>query len=105
VTKPILAVCNLSVDARRPSGVRERYPHQFSGGQRQRICIARALEPRAIVTDESVSALAVLVRGQVLDLFLELQEMGIAYLFVSHDMAVIERMSHDDVAVMEGRLR
>jgi peptide/nickel transport system ATP-binding protein len=81
-----------------------RFPHEFSGGQRQRICIARALalEPRIIVADESVSALDVSVRGRVLDLMLELQEeMGIAYLFISHDMAVIERMSHR-VAVMRG---
>jgi peptide/nickel transport system ATP-binding protein len=79
-----------------------RFPHEFSGGQRQRICIARALalEPRIIVADESVSALDVSVRGRVLDLMLELQEeMGLAYLFISHDMAVIERMSHY-VAVM-----
>jgi peptide/nickel transport system ATP-binding protein len=87
--------------------VASRYPHEFSGGQRQRICIARALtlRPKLIVADESVASLDVSVRARVLDLMLELQEAeGLAYLFISHDMAVIERMSHSVAVMKAGRI-
>jgi peptide/nickel transport system ATP-binding protein len=118
LTEPLL-VRDVSKDAARqrvrelldsvglPTDAADRRPREFSGGQRQRIAIARALalDPKLIVCDEPVSALDLTTQSRVLDLFLEIQERtGVAYLFISHDLAVVRHLSHRVAVMYQGEI-
>jgi oligopeptide transport system ATP-binding protein len=98
---------NLLVRCGMPKAAADRYPHEFSGGQRQRIGIARALalEPKFIVCDEPTSALDVSIQAQIINLLMDLQkEFGLSYLFISHDMSVIQHVCRRIAVMYKGKI-
>ena len=100
-------ICDMLRKVELPLGFLKRFPHELSGGQRQRVAIARAIvvNPSLVIADEAVSALDVSVQAQVLNLMMALQDqLGLSYLFISHDMAVVERVSHKVGVMYLGRL-
>jgi dipeptide transport system ATP-binding protein len=113
INRPDLSAADRTEQARRmlrQVGLREehfdRYPHMFSGGQRQRIAVARALmlNPKVLVLDEPVSALDLSIQSQILNLLVDLQdELGLAYLFISHDLSVVRHMADDIIVMYLGR--
>jgi dipeptide transport system ATP-binding protein len=113
INRPALSAADREKQARemlRLVGLRpehyDRYPHMFSGGQRQRIAVARALmlDPKVLVLDEPVSALDLSIQSAILNLLMDLQErLGLAYLFISHDLSVVEHMADDVIVMYLGR--